>query len=299
MQKSKFKLLEQDPWLEASSDEIVDRYNRFREKAGFIDSNFGSVTRFADGYKYFGTNYDSKRKGWYYREWAPQAHALYLTGDFNNWREYSHPLTKDEYGVWEIFLEEKEYRETFVHSSKIKVIVKSEKGVQYRIPAYIRRVIQDDITKEYWGQVWLPQRFNWENDNFSLKNTDQLFIYEAHVGMAQEKEGLGTYREFTDFNLPKIKEAGYNTVQLMAIQEHPYYGSFGYHVANFFAPSSRFGTPEDLKELVKKAHSLGIAVILDIVHSHTVKNTIEGLNEFDGSDSQYFHAGARGDHPQW
>ncbi|MCD4735698.1 MAG: alpha amylase C-terminal domain-containing protein, partial [Bacteroidales bacterium] len=194
---------------------------------------------------------------------------------------------------------EKEYRETFVHSSKIKVIVKSEKGVQYRIPAYIRRVIQDDITKEYWGQVWLPQRFNWENDSFSLKKTDQLFIYETHVGMSQEKEGLGTYLEFMEFNLPRIKEAGYNAIQLMAIQEHPYYGSFGYHVANFFAPSSRFGTPEDLKELVKRAHSMGIAVILDIVHSHTVKNTIEGINEFDGSDSQYFHPGTRGDHPQW
>ncbi len=143
------------------------------------------------------------------------------------------------------------------------------------------------------------RNFNWKDDQLKFpKNTD-LFIYECHVGMAQEKEGVGTYKEFTKNILPRIKKAGYNAIQMMAIQEHPYYGSFGYHVSNFFAPSSRFGTPEDLKKLIKTAHGMGIAVILDIVHSHTVKNTVEGINQFDGSDSQYFHPGERGEHPQW
>ena len=160
-------------------------------------------------------------------------------------------------------------------------------------------MIQNEETKEYSGQLWLENSFNWEDDKFKSISDTTLFIYECHIGMAQEKEGLGSYTEFTEKILPRIKKAGYNAIQLMAIQEHPYYGSFGYHVSNFFAPSSRFGTPEELKTLIKTAHQIGIAVILDIVHSHTVKNTLEGINEFDGSDSQYFHSGSRGEHPQW
>lgn len=293
------KLIETDPWLQPSEPDIIARYNRFRERIDEIQRDFGSIMNFADGYKYYGINYDSKRKGWTYREWAPMAKALYLVGDFNKWENFSHPLEKNEFGVWEIFLDEKQYKNSFVHGSLIKVLVDSAKGLNFRIPAYITRVIQDEDTKNFSGQVWLPHKFSWVGDKFNAEKLGELFIYECHVGMAQEKEGVGTYSEFTENILPRVKEAGYNAIQLMAIQEHPYYGSFGYHVSNFFAPSSRFGTPEELKTLIKTAHNLGIAVILDVVHSHTVKNTIEGLNEFDGSDSQYFHPGPRGEHPQW
>ena len=299
MPDDKLKLVKEDPWLEPSAQDIQDRYNRYLNRLNSIKTDFGGLNAIADGYKYFGINYDEAKKGWYYREWAPAAKALYLTGDFNNWDKFSHPLTKNDYGIWELFLKEEEYRNTFVHGSKIKAIVESDNGLDYRIPAYIRRVIQDDNTKEFWGQLWFSEDFDWSNNTYDIKKTEEFFIYESHVGMAQEKEGLGSYTEFTENILPRIKEAGYNAVQLMAVQEHPYYGSFGYHVSNFFAPSSRFGTPEDLKFLIKKAHQLGIAVILDIVHSHTVKNTVEGINQFDGSDAQYFHSGSRGDHPQW
>jgi len=299
MTKKKLKLVEMDPWLEPSEQDINDRYNRFKSRLNEIETNFGSITKFADGYKYFGINYDTKRKGWTYREWAPEAYNLYLTGDFNNWEKYTHPLQRDEYGVWEIFLPEQDYKNVFKHGGKIKVIVNSAMGENYRIPAYINRAIQDEDTKNFSGQVWLPGKFNWQKDDFDPKKTGELFIYECHVGMAQEKEGLGTYNEFTENILPRVKKAGYNAIQMMAIQEHPYYGSFGYHVSSFFAPSSRFGTPEELKNLIRVAHEMGIAVILDIVHSHTVKNTVEGINRFDGSDGQYFHAGARGEHPQW
>jgi 1,4-alpha-glucan branching enzyme len=299
MSPKKLRLIEQDPWLEPSAQDIEERYKRFKDKLNSIIKDFGSLEDFADGYKYLGINYDKKRKGWTYREWAPQANALYLTGDFNNWERFSHPLQKNEFGIWEIFLEEKKYKDTFTHGSKIKVLVDSAKGLRYHIPAYITRAVQDEDTKNFTGQVWLPERFNWKDDDFNAGNLGELFIYEGHVGMAQEKEGLGTYPEFTENILPRIKKMGYNAIQLMAIQEHPYYGSFGYHVSNFFAPSSRFGTPEELKTLIKTAHRMGIAVILDVVHSHTVKNVVEGLNEFDGSDSQYFHAGSRGEHPQW
>jgi len=299
MAKGKLKLVKQDPWLEPSAQDIEDRYNRFRDKQASINKDFGSLNRFADAYKYYGINYDSKRKGWTYREWAPHAHALFLTGDFNNWQEYSCPLVRNEFGVWEVFLDERTYGRTFVHGSKIKVLVVSQKGNNYRIPAYIKRVVQDEDTKNFSGQLWFSKKYNWKGDKFKLNPDNELFIYECHVGMAQEREGLGSYQEFADDILPRIKDNGYNAIQMMAIQEHPYYGSFGYHVSNFFAPSSRFGTPEELKYLIKKAHQMGIAVILDIVHSHTVKNTVEGINEFDGSDAQYFHPGDRGEHPEW
>ena len=295
----RLKLVEVDPWLEPSEQEIEARYNRFLTRLRSIENDFGSLEAMADGYLYFGINFDEEKNGWTYREWAPQAKALYLTGDFNGWEKFTHPLKRNELGVWEIFLPYNEYRDTFVHGSKIKVLVNSAKGLQYRIPAYIRRVIQDEDTKNFSGQLWFPEPFDWSGDNYNIKQAGELFIYESHVGMAQEKFGIGTYNEFTEKVLPRIKAGGYNAVQLMAIQEHPYYGSFGYHVSNFFAPSSRFGTPEELKKLIKTAHQMGLAVILDIVHSHTVKNTIEGINEFDGSDAQYFHPGKRGEHPQW
>ncbi len=300
MAQKTFNLTKQDPWLEPNAQDIEDRYYRFEDKLKAIENDFTSLTEFSKGHNYFGINYDIKKKGWFYREWAPEAHALFLTGDFNNWDELSHPLIKNDFGVWEIFLDEKTYEASFLHESKIKVIVESIKGKQHRIPAYIRRVVQDEDTKNYSGQLWFTDDFKWTDKQFREKEkTDGLFIYETHIGMAQEKEGIGTYLEFADNILPRIQKAGYNAIQLMAIQEHPYYGSFGYHVSNFFAPSSRFGTPEDLKYLINEAHKRDIVVILDIVHSHTVKNTIEGINEFDGSDHQYFHPGQRGDHPQW
>lgn len=107
--------------------------------------------------------------------------------------------------------------------------------------------------------------------------------------MAQEEERIGNYNEFRKKILPRIAKDGYNAIQIMAIQEHPYYGSFGYHVSSFFAPSSRFGTPDELKQLIDEAHALGIAVIMDIVHSHAVKNEVEGLGRFDGSYNQFFY----------
>jgi len=299
MPEKKIRLIEVDPWLEPSKKDIEDRMERFDHRLRTIKREFGSLQEFAEGYQYFGLHYSSYRKGWHYREWAPQAHALFLTGDFNNWQKYQYPLRKNDFGVWEIFIPDGLSDRSIKHKDKIKVIVQSEIGEQYKIPAYIKRAVQDENDKSFTGQVWNSGDFNWKNDDFQLDHEKQLFIYECHVGMAQEKEGVGSFKEFTENILPRVKKAGYNTIQMMAIQEHPYYGSFGYHVSNFFAPSSRFGTPEDLKELIRIAHTMGIAVILDIVHSHTVKNTGEGINQFDGSENQYFHAGSRGEHPEW
>ena len=293
-------LVGKDPWLEPARLEISKRYSRFRDKLEEIRKTWGSLLKFADAHNYFGIHYDRTRKGWIYREWAPKAQDLYFFGDFNNWQRYSHRMTRDKYGIWEIFLEEKIYKDLFTHESKVKVMVHSELGFQERIPAYIRRVVQDPVTLDFSGQVWLPKKkFDWNGDRFDIGQLKELMIYECHVGMAQEQERVGTFIEFADYLIPYIKNSGYNTIQLMAVAEHPYYASFGYHVSNFYAVSSRFGTPEDLKYLIRKAHEQGLAVIMDLVHSHTVKNVAEGLNLFDGSDHQYFHPGARGDHPYW
>lgn len=290
-------LVQDDPWLEPYKDEISKRIQRFEDLLARIGSISGSLETFSDAYKYFGINYDEKKKGWWYREWAPAADALYFTGDFNNWDRFSHPMNKNEQGVWEIFLNGNELH----HKDKVKVHVVFQGQGRDRIPAYIKRAVQDPQTHDFTGQVWNPDKaYNWTDSKFKLQSINEApLIYEAHVGMSQEKEGVGTYSEFAENILPRIDDLGYNTIQLMAIQEHPYYGSFGYHVSNFYAPSSRFGTPEELKNLINEAHKRNIAVVIDIVHSHSVKNISEGINEFDGSGDQYFHPGGRGYHSTW
>lgn len=291
-------IVEKDPWLTPVIDQVIHRIKRFDDRLAEIENIFGSIENFADSYHYYGINFDQKMNGWYYREWAPEAFGLFLAGDFNNWNNRSHPLMKKEFGVWELFLPYDEYKDRFIHGSKVKVWVEARNGFIPRIPAYITRVLQDEDTKNYSGQLWFKE-YNWNKNHLNHVPEKELYIYECHIGMAQEKEGIGTYREFAINILPWVKELGYNAIQVMAIQEHPYYGSFGYHVSNFYAPSSRFGDPEDLKYLIETAHKMGITVIMDIVHSHTVKNINEGLNQFDGSDYQYFHSGERGIHPQW
>lgn len=295
-------LIKDEPWLEGFEKAVQARIDRFHSAKFHIENEFGSILEFANFHQYYGVHYEPIRKGWTYREWAPAAQQLFLMGDFNNWDRYSHPLKKNRRGDWEIFLPYHDYKDSFIHESKIKVHVVGENGSALdRIPAYITRVIQDEASHDFSGQLWFPETpYEWKDQNFDASPSTQMpIIYECHVGMALEKEEVGTYQEFTEEILPRIKAGGYNAIQLMAVMEHPYYGSFGYHVSNFFAPSSRFGTPEELKALIDTAHSMGIAVIMDIVHSHAVKNVNEGLNEFDGSNHQYFHPGERGYHEGW
>ncbi|MCQ2252112.1 MAG: alpha-amylase family glycosyl hydrolase [Bacteroidales bacterium] len=290
-----------DPWLDPVKNDIINRYNRFQAKFKELESYYPTFIDFAGQYKYLGLNYSEEDKGWYLREWAPNAKEIFIFGDFNNWERYQYPLTKKDNGIWEIFLDDKTFGKTFVHGSLYKIIVRgADDSLIDRIPAYTKRAVQDDNTKIFSAQVWKPkEKFSWSRKKFHAPKNEPLLIYECHIGMAQEKEGVGTYKEFEENVLPHVIKGGYNTIQIMAIAEHPYYGSFGYHVSNFYAPSSRFGTPEELKHLVKTAHENGIRVIMDIVHSHTVKNTSEGINRLDGTDDLYTHPGGRGDHPQW
>jgi 1,4-alpha-glucan branching enzyme len=295
-----FQIIQDDPWLNPYEKEIRERFERFQNTKTWIEKEYGSLKNYASFHDYLGFHYDENKKGWYYREWVPAAEKLFLFGDFNDWNPEKHPLLKKQEGIWEIFLPDDENGPILKHQQKIKVLIHSHGEKRARIPVYISRAIQDPKTHLFDGQIWNPEKpFGWTDNKFKIHSDSNPIIYECHVGMAQEKEGVGTYLEFAENVLPRIHALGYNCIQMMAIQEHPYYGSFGYHVSNYFAPSSRFGTPEDLKFLINKAHELGIAVILDVIHSHAVKNIEDGLNDFDGSGHQYFHEGARGYHDSW
>ena len=293
-------MVERDEWLQPVADKIADRHERYLNRMAAIEAQAGSIVDYANGYRYYGWQWDDTLSGWWFREWLPEAYDVFIFGDFNSWQRTQLRLEKDRNGVWSIFLPEAMYGHLLQHGSLYKLHVHGANGWHDRIPAYATRVVQDEVTKNYTAQFWNPEKpYKWHDKKFDASKLGDLLIYEAHVGMAQEEAKVGTYNEFTKKILPRIKEAGYNAVQLMAIAEHPYYGSFGYHVANFFAPSSRFGTPEELKKLIDTAHKMGIAVIMDLVHAHYVKNMNEGILDLDGSGHHYSKAGEAGYQQYW
>lgn len=288
--------LKDDPWLAPYADAIDRRAERAQEVARRLtvgQTAPSALADFASAHEYYGLHRTDK--GWVFREWAPNATQIWLVGDFSGWE------VRPEFMAVRIpgrdVFEWCGPAEALAHGQFYRLEVLWPGGRGERIPAYARRVVQDPKSGLFAAQVWQPKPYRWANP--FVRTVDAPIIYEAHVGMAQETEGIGTYREFAEYVLPRIKQAGYNTVQLMGIMEHPYYGSFGYHVSSFYAASSRFGTPEELKALIDAAHGLGLAVIMDIVHSHAVKNERDGLSCFDGTPYQYFHDGSRGWHDAW
>lgn len=287
-------LVKNDPYLRPFSDAINGRHEDAVRKEKELTAECGSLEELANGHEYFGLHRNADG-GWTFREWAPNATRIVLVGDFSEWKALArYDLAKGENGVWQLTLP----ADAIHHGDLYKMLVSWDGGEGERIPAYATRVVQDENTHVFSAQVWQPQPYRWKIQEFK-PDTKPLLIYECHIGMAQEREGVGSYTEFRDMILPRIAKDGYNAIQIMAIQEHPYYGSFGYHVSNFFAPSSRFGTPEELKSLIDTAHELGIAVIMDIVHSHAVKNEVEGLGRLDGSYDLYFYGDGRREHPAW
>jgi 1,4-alpha-glucan branching enzyme len=292
---SKLRLIEKDPYLEPFREYIESRRDSILNTRAKLCNESGSLSDFANGHNYFGMHMSGDL--WVFREWAPNASSIILTGDFNNWeKQPAFKFKKTSKGEFEL----KVPREKIRHLDQYKLWIEWPGGADFRIPLYARRVIQDPETKLFNAQVWYPEeQFKWTSIRPERKDNEALLIYEAHVGMGTSEEKVGTYSEFTLQVLPRIKKLGYNALQLMAIQEHPYYGSFGYHVSNFFAPSSRFGTPEDLKILIDTAHGMGIVVIMDIVHSHAVKNVLEGPGLFDGKPGMLFHTDHRREHSAW
>ncbi len=288
----KHKILKIDPQLKPFEKDLDLRAANYKRKLAELLSPGQTLSDFANGHLYFG--FHKAEDGWYYREWAPGADALFLTGDFNAWDRCACPMTKKDGGVFEVFLPG---ADTLREGMKVMAVVHAGGKELERIPLYATRVEQDPVTYQWDAVITEPREFPWQDAGFKPKK--ELLIYECHIGMAQEAGCVGSYDQFRENILPRVKSLGYNTLQIMAVIEHPYYASFGYQVTNFFAASSRFGSPEALKRLVDAAHGMGIAVLLDVVHSHASKNTREGLNEFDGTDYQFFHAGPMGDHPAW
>ncbi len=286
--------LTDDPYLAPFLPALQARAARTEQAQQRLVPAGTTLADFAAGHTWYGLHRTAD--GWVFREWAPHATAIHLQGNMTAWRRQADfRLTRSENGEdWELHLP----ASALQHGDLYNLHMEWPGGDGSRIPAYARRVVQDSQTHIFSAQVWEPEQpYQWQHARPAPP--DPLLIYEAHVGMAVEEGRVGSYCEFRDYMLPRIVAAGYNAVELMAIMEHPYYGSFGYHVSSFFAASSRFGTPEELKSLIDTAHGLGLQIIMDIVHSHAVKNEAEGISRFDGSVHQYFHAGERGDHVAW
>jgi 1,4-alpha-glucan branching enzyme len=287
------EIVKNDPYLQPFEADFIRWEEKLHAKEKeILDGK--SLVDFASGHLYFGLF--RIRAGWIIRDWAPNATSIYLTGSFNNWEEHPGFEFKNiGNGCWELYLAEN----AIFHGDLYAFSVHWNGGHGKRIPAWARRVVQDSGTLIFNAQVWdPPENYRWNNSSFT-RPSEAPIIYEAHIGMSGEEPRVHTYDEFRRSILPRIKNGGYNAIQLMAVPEHPYYGSFGYHVSSFFAASSRFGTPEELKHLIDEAHSSGISVIMDIVHSHAVKNNVEGLGSYDGTRYQFFHDGPRGEHPAW
>ena len=291
--QKKHMIYDSDEWLMPYKDAIDKRHEMIMGMKERLSVD-GSLSKGMNNHVYYGLHRDGKGN-WVFREWAPNATKIYIIGEFNNWkRTEAYALRPIGGGNWEIVLPA-----MFLdHGTLYKLYIEWKGGGAERLPAYVTRAVQDPVTKQFCAQVWDPMKpYEWKND--APGKRPNPLIYECHIGMAAEEEKVGTFEEFRLNVLPKVADLGYDTLQIMALQEHPYYGSFGYQVANFYALSSRFGTPEEFKALVDDAHGLGIAVVMDIVHSHSVDNEAEGLGNFDGKEDLYFYTGWQGRHPAW
>ncbi|PAV85395.1 hypothetical protein WR25_09830 [Diploscapter pachys] len=290
-------LLRLDGYLWDFQHEICRRYGVFQEYLKKIEE-CGGMDAFTSSYREYGLHVqpDNSIHG---LEWCPAAEKLALVGDFNSWNWDSHPYEKGEFGKWTINLTPKEDGSPAIpHGSIIKIAVTTNGSTKLKLSPWATYITRPKETYVYHQEFYNP------SERYVMKHAKparpaSLRIYEGHVGISSPEPKVNSYRAFADDVIPRIHKQGYNAIQLMAIMEHVYYASFGYQVTNFFAASSRFGTPDDLKYLVDKAHSLGIYILLDVVHSHASKNVEDGLNEWDGTPGNYFHSNSRGFHSLW
>jgi 1,4-alpha-glucan branching enzyme len=290
-EKKEYRIIQLDPYLRPFAEDIRLRMSRYEKTRRRLTGGGASLASAVNGALYYG--FHPAEGGWVYREWAPNAQAIALMGDFNQWSDQTHPMRRLERGDWELFVEG-----PIPHGSRVRLKLKANDRFYERIPLYCKRVVQSPVSGRFDGVIWSPPvPYPWQDRGFTPAKP--LYLYECHIGMSSEQPKVASFAEFADQTLPRVKKLGYTAIQIMAIMEHPYYGSFGYQVSNLFAVSSRFGAPDDFMALVDRAHGMGIAVIMDLVHSHVVRNTEEGLAEFDGTDYQFCHHGARGDHPAW
>ena len=297
---SEYDLINQDPYLKNFEWCIKRRNEHFKNLLHQIESNEKSLENFSNSYKNMGLhvlpNGDIK-----YREYAPGARGIALFGEFNNWNRDQYWAKRDQYGFWDLIIPNEDGKPRIKHKSKVKCnVVLSNGQWADRNPIWIEYLYQNTQSLIFDGVFWNPEtKYEWKYPKKHLPRPKSLRIYEAHVGMSSFYPKVTTYKDFTENILPRIKRLGYTAVQLMAIMHHANYASFGYHVNNFFAISSLFGTPEDLMELIDKAHEMGLFMIMDIVHSHASSNVDDGFNNWDGTDYLYFHGGKMGHHSLW
>ncbi|RLV89041.1 14-alpha-glucan-branching enzyme [Spathaspora sp. JA1] len=294
--------LDLDPWLEPFSQGLIYRQKEFRKWYDDLKKSEGSLLKFADSYKTYGVRGNHQTKEVIANQYIPDVEEVSLVGDFNNWDTETHKLKKvNNFGLWSLTIPPVNGQFAIPHDSRYKIAMKLSSGERiYRLDPWVHRATPNETHTVYEGRFWNPDsEYQFKNNRPKIHPPQGIRVYEAHVGISTPEPKIGSYKNFTQNVLPKIHQSGYNTIQLMAVMEHAYYASFGYQITNFFAISSRYGSPEDLKELIDTAHGLGIRVLLDVVHSHASKNVEDGLNNFNGTDHYLFHGGARGNHDLW
>lgn len=294
--------LDVDPWLEPFSPQLINRQLQFKEWHESLLKSEKSLDSFASSYEKYGVHADWNTKQITVTQYVPDVKEVSIVGDFNHWDPNSHKLVQaNNFGLWSLTIDAVDGEFVIPHDSRYKISMLLPSGERiYRLDPWVIRATPSTENTLYEGRFWNPNPSDvYKRKTPRPKNKDGIKIYEAHVGISTPEAKVGSYKNFTTKILPIIHRLGYNTIQLMAVMEHAYYASFGYQVTNFFAASSRFGSPEDLKELIDEAHRLGISVLLDVVHSHSSKNVEDGLNMFNGTDHYLFHGGVKGNHDLW
>ncbi len=264
---------------------------------------FGQGTHY-DIYKKLGAHPCKKggKKGTFFAVWAPHAQSVSVVGTFNDWDVTAAPMEKlGEGGIYAAFLPgvaEGELYKYYIITAKGDGIYKADPYANYAELRPGNASIVCDITKIKWSdETWLEKRAQ------SKPYQEPLAVYECHIGSWMKhpdgtEDGFYTYKEFADRLCEYLKELPYTHVELMGIAEHPFDGSWGYQVTGYYAPTSRYGEPEDFAYLVNKLHSIGVGVILDWVPAHFPRDAF-GLADFDG-ESLYEHPDKRlGEHPDW
>ena len=274
-------------------------------RIGELDQYLFSMGTHYDIYKKMGAHEAvmNGKKGVYFAVWAPNAATVSVIGEFNGWREEADPMTRLEpSGIYEGFVVGAKVGmlyKFFIKTKDGRGLYKADPFANYaeQRPGTASRIT--DITKLKWSDAaWMEARKQRDNDSLPVS------IYEVHPGSwkkhphGEDEDGFYNYREFAKSLAEYVKEMGYTHVELMGIAEHPFDGSWGYQVTGYYAPTSRYGTPEDFAYMVNYLHKQKIGVILDWVPAHFPRDA-HGLEEFDGGCVYEYADPKKGEHPEW
>lgn len=244
---------------------------------------------------------DGDKKGTYFAVWAPNAQKVSVIGEFNDWDLTADVMERnDPVGIYTCFVEgakENEMYKFCIETKKGELLYKADPYANYAElrPGTASRIT--DISKIKWtDKAWMDQRLKWDHKEKPMS------IYEVHIGSwrkhPEDEDGFYNYREFAKEIVKYVHDMGYTHIELMGIAEHPFDGSWGYQVTGYFAPTSRYGTPEDFAWMINYLHKNKIGVILDWVPAHFPKDA-HGLADFDGAPEYEYADPRMGEHPDW